>query len=65
MTITLDSVTIDTPASVTIGTPSSVPVTISSLVAPDVGGWHANPRELHLARYLHWRSANANASQPK
>ena len=40
-------------------------VSIRSLVAPDVGGWHANPRDLHLARYLHWRSAGANAPQPK
>ena len=37
-------------------------VSIRSLVAPNVGGWHPNHRDLHLARYLHWR--NADSPQP-
>ncbi|MDE0348331.1 MAG: peptide ABC transporter substrate-binding protein [Gammaproteobacteria bacterium] len=30
-------------------------VTIRGLVNPRIGGWHANPRNVHGARYLYWR----------
>ena len=30
-------------------------VTIRALVDPRVGGWHANPRNVHGARYLRWQ----------
>ena len=30
-------------------------VTIRGLVNPRIGGWHANPRNVHGARYLYWK----------
>ena len=30
-------------------------VMIRSLVDPQILGWHTNPRNVHGARYLHWK----------